>query len=275
MPFIPLLVAITLLAQPEPASNDADALKGPQIPICKAKSLVERDFQGTLRRLEIPVEEAALELIPLSETERIAAQAVLDERSVAMTRIVGENLELLLQFKLARDSNNTDDTRRLLREFYSKLAPVRQNGTMHDQLAAVLSAEHALELKRLSTEYRDAVIEDLSARQGPDAKRPRIALTAALAELGVEIKRAYESSIEGGQQELDALVSKLALDDTQEASVRAIVSEYFQTTMGKPNAAQRIKLFQDVNKILTPDQQAAFLREIYANPADRKPSKDK
>jgi len=275
MNLLSLICSCAIVLQPQPASSDADALKGPQVPDRPSKSLVERDFQGSLKRLEVPVEEAALELIALSDTERVAAQLVIDERVASITRIVGENLELLLKFKLARDSGNTEDTRKLLREFYAKLEPVRRDGTIHDQLAAVLETEHAAELKRLSTEYRDAVIDDLASKQGPDAKRPRIALTAALAELGVEIKRAYESSINGGQQELDALIVKLGLDETQEAQVRAAVSAFFQASFGKPTASQRIKLFQDLNKILTADQRATLLREIYANPADRKSSEDK
>lgn len=271
MTCLAFIASLALFIQPEPRNPDADALKGPAIPICKAKSLVEHDFEGALRKLDCPVEEAALELLSLSDTERFAAQSEIEDRAAGMSRIVGENLDLLLKFKLARDAGNTEETRRYLREFHSKLEPVRRDGSLEDRLVAVLSEEHALELKRLTREYRDAVIDDMMARQGQDAKRPRAALAASLTELGLEIKRAYESRIAGGQRELEELIARLQLNATQEAEIRRLVTEFVQATLGRPTASQRIRLFQDMNKHLTSDQRSHLIREIYATPADRNP----
>ena len=95
--------AAPALAQVQPAN---DILAGPTVQITPAPPTHEkRDFNGSLIRPDMAIEEAALELLDLTAEERAAAQIVLDKRAAILDGVVADNLELLIQFNGAADGN--------------------------------------------------------------------------------------------------------------------------------------------------------------------------
>jgi hypothetical protein len=255
------------LPQPEPTpAPETDALAGPTVAPDAPASLVVRDFDGKLRRLEIPAEEAALELLKLPPEEQAKADAVIAARRAQLDAIVGQNLELLLKFKTAKEAGSAQEVQQYLRQMLAKLGPVRDKGRLVDQLGAVLSPEKATELRRLSAEYWKAVIDD---ETGDSGERAKVTGRVMLGAIGLEIKRAYETRVGGQLAEVDDLIARLGLTAEQESKVRAVVLEYGQQTLGKPTDSQRAKLFTDLNTILTKEQRGVFLREIYATKGER------
>ncbi len=264
------LIFVASLAQPEPSAKPApaetaesDALAGPAVKDAASRSLVERDFDGKLRRLEIPAEEAALGMLDLTESERAAADGVLADRAAALDKVIAGNLELLLRQKTAREAGNAEGMQASVRELLGKLGPLRAKGRLVDQLAAVLSAEHGAEMKRLTREYWGALIDAEVEKAGPGAERGKIGAKEMLVAVGLELKRAYEARISGQQQELDDLIAKLGLTDEREADVRRIALDFAQKSLGKPTAEQRRELFCELNKVLTAEQRVVLIREIY------------
>ena len=273
-------LALTLaLALPQPETTPAptptpepDALAGPTVAPDAPASLVVRDFDGKLRRLEIPAEEAALELLKLSPEEQAKADAVIAARRAQLDGIVGQNLELLLKFKTAKEAGSTQEVQQYLRQMLAKLGPVRDKGRLVDQLGTVLSPEKATELRRLSAEYWKAVIDD---ETGDSGERAKVTGRVMLGAIGLEIKRAYETRVGGQLAEVDDLIARLGLTAEQESRVRAVVLEYGQQTLGKPTDSQKAKLFIDLNTILTKEQRGVFLREIYATKGEREGASSK
>ena len=273
-------LALTLaLALPQPEATpsptpapETDALAGPTVAPDAPASLVVRDFDGKLRRLEIPAEEAALELLKLSPEEQAKADVVITARRAQFDGIVGQNLELLLKFKTAKEAGSAQEVQQYLRQMLAKLGPVRDKGRLVDQLGAVLSPEKATELRRLSAEYWKAVIDD---ETGDSGERAKVTGRVMLGAIGLEIKRAYETRIGGQLAEVDDLIVRLGLTAEQESRVRAVVLEYGQQTLGKPTEAQKAKLFTDLNTILTKEQRGVFLREIYATKGEREGASSK
>ncbi|MFZ4574061.1 MAG: hypothetical protein ACOYN0_06665 [Phycisphaerales bacterium] len=262
------------LAQADPSTQPADdaALAGPAVGEQARKSLLQRDFNGTPRRLELPAEEAALELLGLTPEQKSATDAVIADRRAKLDAIVAQNLDLLLKLKGSRDSGDAAGLRQHTRELLGKLGPIREKGRLLDQLAAVLPPEKAAQLRALTRDYWEMKVEE-EVRGGEERSKARVKLM--LAAVGLEIKRAYETRISGQQQDLDDLIVRLELSSEQEGKVRGLFLEFAQKTLGKATADQRAELFRDLNKILTGDQQARLIREIYAGGSERKvaPSK--
>ena len=87
---------------PEDApSPDEAPLTGPDIGRAKMPSIIQRTFEGTLQRLDIWPEEAAIELLDLTDESREQINDILASRAAAIDKVVSENLDDLL--KLAND----------------------------------------------------------------------------------------------------------------------------------------------------------------------------
>lgn len=275
-------------AQP-PAQNPAP-LGGPSLAReAVRRTLVKRDFNGTLERLDIPAEEAALELLDLSEQEKTDVRLILAERAAILDKVVGENLPLLIQANNARESGDAVAGARYLRELSTQLRAFTARGRLSDELVAVLSPENGETLRTLVREYWQAVFEDARAaarsaapsdgmqpsdpiaadRDGaprPGAERPNareMMRRELLAAFGTEIRRSYERRIASRQGELDQLIAALDLDDATEGEIRRLFTDFAQQTLGNSTPAQRTKLANDLFRLLTPDQRRKVLEEVY------------
>jgi Spy/CpxP family protein refolding chaperone len=281
------LSAGLFIMQPDPDTRPGDAasppspvapLGGPAVaPEANTRTLVKRDFNGTLERLEIPPEEAALELLNLSEQEKTDTRLILAERAAILDKVVGENLPLLIQANNARESGDAAAGTRYLRELSTHLRALTARGRLSDELVAVLSPENGQALRTLVRDYWMAVFEDAraaaqraqasemggSAAGGDRASSREMMRRELLASLGAEIRRSYQRRIASRQGELDDLLSRLDLDDATEGEVRRLFADFAQQTLGNPTAAQRAQLANDLFRMLTPEQRRQVLEEVY------------
>jgi hypothetical protein len=251
-------------AQPSPGAENP--LAGPRVTAKKVKpTLVARDFEGKVRRLEVPAEEAALELLELTEEERAACQRVLDARSAILDRIVGSNLELLVQIGNATQAGDRPALVRLAGNVHERLEPLRRRGTLQKELAGVLPEAKGVRLQDLAGEYRTALRDEIvrEAKSKGERLRPAQGLArVGLLELGQEIRRSYYRQIAAGTAELESVIGKLGLTPEQEGKVRGMVLTFFQETMGKASPAQKRDLFLRVMATLEPGQKRELLRYI-------------
>lgn len=249
------------------SAKDEDALAGPRVRTDAARTLVHKDFNGALTRLERPAEEAALELLTLSDRERTATQAVLTERAAILDGVVGDNIPLLLRLQGAREEGLTPERRDALRQMVRKLAPLRARGSLRDELFACLDTDNATEFDRLIDEYSRAVVEDGASKVGQpgEAKsRGEVAVREQLAALGLEIKRSYDRRVSDGLARLDDALRLVEATPEQEARIRNLTTDFFQQVAGKPSQSQRMGYLRKVMAELEPAQRTTLLKDWYA-----------
>jgi hypothetical protein len=241
-------------------------LAGPKVKTGVArKSLVEREFGGKLKRLDVDPAQAALELLDLSEEERIATDRVRFERAAIMDKLVTDNLREVAEMANAFQARDTMEGLRLLKELFDKADTWRARGRLEDELAAELSEPNAAELRRITKEYLDAAIAESAAEPGLNGK-PRGRLGALMHErlttLGHEIRQSYERTIGAGAKDLDALLKRLAVTPEQESVIRAVIQDTYVATYGKPTKAQQAAAFLKIYGELDAEQRKEFAKYI-------------
>jgi hypothetical protein len=241
-------------------------LAGPKVDEAAAKpTLVRRDMSNRLRRLDLPAEEAALELIRLSPDEKGEVAHVLKERAKVIDRVVADNLELLLKVQLARDANDAKGQRDLLQELFAKFGELRERGSLRDEIAYVLSDEHAAQFREMVDEYHAAIVRDeLKGRAGQDDARGRaIVVRERLLAFGQEVRRSYDRQVQAKTAQLDDLLASIQATPEQEEKIRKITSDAFQASAGKPTLQQRREAFLKVFRVLNTDQRRTVLEQLY------------
>lgn len=243
-------------------------LAGPKIDEKTAgPTLVRYDMSNRLRRLtDSSPEEAALELLRLSEEEEGEVAHVLTERAKAVDEVVGSNLPLLLEATLARDANDRKALREHLGKLYERFAAVRARGALKDEIAYVLTDEHASAFRTLVDDYWKAVVRDeLKGRTGEmeGEKGRAIVVRETLMAFGMEIRRSYERQVAQKTAQLEELIARVDATPEQGEKIRQITAAAYQATAGKPTLQQRRETFAKVMKVLTREQQRVVLAGLY------------
>jgi hypothetical protein len=262
--FLCLSAASGVYAQPAgPSSTGPAPLAGPSVPAeQRATSLVHRDFEGKLQRLETSPEEAALERLSLDEATSERVDKILAERAAILDKVVSGNLELLVEINNAAQSGDKAALLRLAGDVYRQLQPLRDRGTLLAELGRALPADQHRRLQDMVLEYRRALRDDVTAEaaaKGETLKPRQSAGRQALAELGQEIKRSYERQISAGLAELETLLQKLELSPEQDGKVRTLITQHFERTKGKPTPAQKRELFFNLMAVLDGRQKRTLL----------------
>ncbi len=264
-PLVVLLAGTTGFAQ-----TAAQPLSGPKVAAPAPKtSLIERGLDGKVRRLEVPAEEAALDLLTMTEEENAKVETVMTERNAILDKVVGQNIEILLRLQgLQAEGPSRQDAQAALRELVEKLQPLRERGSLRDEVAGAMSADNAAKFRTLVEEYWKAVADEAVAeakKEDPNAAPARVVARVRLQAVGQEIRRSYDRKIASGKNQLDQAVAKLGLTPEQEDKVRNMATDYFQKTLGKATPQQRREFFQKLMRELTPAQRQALLSELYGS----------
>lgn len=224
-----------------------------------ARSLVARDFAGALKPLEVRPEQAALDLLDLSPEQRAAAQRVLDDRAVRLDSIVRKNLKLLAKGQTARASNDPAERRAVFSEFADTFGGLLDHHALSDSIAATLPTDEARRYRTIVDEYWAALEANAeNAPAGPMGRRQGPAVQV----MGQEIKRSFERVVGQGRERLDAMLAELQLTPEQEGKIRATIMDASLKAQGREQGSlQKLKLFRQIAKDLTPEQRAR-LREL-------------
>ncbi len=265
-----VLVSLTPPDQPAPADpatgQEPSVLAGPKVKTGEGrKSLVEREFGGRLRRLDVDPAQATLGLLDLSAEEKAATRTVLEERAAIMDKLVTNNLREVAEMANAFQARQMTEGLRLLKELFDKAEDWRARGRLEDELAAKLGESNAAELRRMTREYMDAALAESAAEPGLNGK-PRGRLGALVHErlttLGHEIRQSYERTIGAGAKDVEALLKRLAVSPEQESTIRAVIEETYVATYGKPTRAQQTVAFLKIYNALDAEQRKELARYI-------------
>ena len=247
------------VATPAPGS-DADALRGPTLtkhPDRPERSIVQRDFQGRLKKLEENPAMVGLGKLALSAEEKQRVEKVIGDRAAALDTIVRDNLKLIIELAQAKQSGDTEATNRIQAQVLEKASPYFKRGTLMNEVHPALSEEHAAELKRMVNEYAAVVAEEKIAdpMNGPKKENKVGALVAQGFEgFAAEAKASYERVIGGGGKEFESLIKLLQLTAEQESRIRQKAGDLFQKTYGKATKRQQFGLFMDIYAELDVEQ---------------------
>lgn len=138
-------------ATPSPAQPD-NPLAGPTVESVTTLTLVKRDFEGKLERIEARPEAAAAELLTLTPEERAMVNEMLERRNADVIKLTEDNYELFLKLQGARQGGDRQELMTLMRDFRVVAEPLLKP-SLFNQIRDVLPPEQRAEYERLVDEY--------------------------------------------------------------------------------------------------------------------------
>src|SRR5205814_3049126 len=194
---------------PTPAPT-APAPAGTPQPAPGEPTLIRHDATGKMVRPDLPPDEAALELVGLDASEREAVSQLLDARGAMLNHVIAENQPLLLKF-LGIDAGDTPkEQMQALKDLTTKaFAPLRDMGSLRDQVAPLLAPAKAAKYNEILSNYWSALSQEdsyLTAR-GKPMTPGQIRGRETMLAYGGEIRRSYERLVEAKADKLPELLA--------------------------------------------------------------------
>lgn len=261
-----VLITATLMADPPPAQMPT-TLAGPKVDRHPdgRRTLVQREFDGRLKRLEVEPVGAAVAIMVLSDSDRAAAERVLLARKTAFDALIRDNIPLLMRADGAFKGHDGGEGQLALQQLFEKARPIIDRGPLIDQVADAISPAAAAELRRIHAEYMAAAVQDRVDR-GEKPGRFGLRLAEGFAQFQREVEDSARRVFEGGDKEFKQLVAKLDLTPEQESRIQGMFMDLYANSMGKPPKGEQAKVLLKSLGLLTPEQKVK-LREIIAQEA--------
>lgn len=240
MRLIPV-IATALLAAPAPARQDSGPpLSGPEVvETAQETSLVRHDYMGSVRRLDVPAEVAAVRLLDLDGPTRTAVQDILVRRAALLDNLVLDNIHLLIQLGAAGAADDKKTQAAIATRLFVLAEPLRARGLLRDELAGVLPGPARRQFFDLIDEYKDALIAEHRAR-GSMKGRLGILAEDRLRILGEEVQRSFARQIDRrGEEQFERLLASLELRPEQESKIRHMAEEFIIGARFRPNPSQQ------------------------------------
>lgn len=268
----------TTPAQPA-ADQPGDALGGPTIKTpAVALTLVERDADGRVKKLDTNPAEAAVKKLPLSKETRAKVDDVLIAHALAMDNLVTENLELIVKIGTAKDSGNKAEMTKYMQEIWAVSEPMRKRGQLITQLGAVLSKDEADTMRKMVNQYFAERVKEEEARAketGDKSNMMKFGINEQIHVLGNDIKRAYERVIGQKNKDFEDLVKSLNLTPEQDGKVRAVFLDLAQKNFGKATSGQKAGAILKVVSFLDEDQRKTLYAKLAEYRGQKRPAYDK
>lgn len=242
-----------------------------------AASLVKRDFDGRIRRVEVDPAVAALEHLTLDAPTRERIDRVIFERNAIVDRIVQENLLTLADAAQAGQGGDKANAMKGLRTLMEAARPLRDRGRLIDEIAPMMPEDQAAEAKRLVREYWRAIVRERMEIGPPDEPGKKLnfveaSATEMLLALGQEGRNGFERTIGQQARNFEDLLKKLSLTPEQESKIRAAVQDSVterRTPDGKgyaePTGRDKLRnagRFMEIYGMLNAEQRRILLQEM-------------
>lgn len=265
----PLAISvITLGHAPDPPSDASEPpLAGPEVEAEAADpSLVERNAQGRIERLKIWPEQAAIDLLELSEETAQRVRDVINERAAAMDRVVQDQMQRVQQLGQAAEAQEWARALSELRKLYEDFRAELGRDSLQERIESVLPPEKVEEYRSIVEEYWKRVI---SEEMGEEVEgllktvQATIIQKAMSIELfGEEIGRSYERVASDGGEEIEYVMSQLQLRDEQKPEIRAILRDLFTSAEGEPTEDQWKNALREIHARLDCEQRAILFEMV-------------
>jgi len=253
-------------AESQPPAAQSPVLAGPPVtPGAALPGIVAFDFNGSVRRHDTTPEQAAVERLALGESVMSAVRRVLDHRDAVLDSFVATNIDLLVKFGAAAGGNDKLDQAALGLEAFQKLAPLREGGSLWEQVRAALPAERAKKFDRFMTEYWDAIVAEgkrTRNEQGKERTRFEIVAQERLAILGKEIERSFARQQYSGGIIVGYFTQDLELTDAQKARVRQMSLGLALGADMEATEKQQQQILVELMSILDEPQRAKVMKRL-------------
>lgn len=250
------------LPPPRPPAGTAPAPK----PVGESDlTIIERTAEGRLKRLEIPAEERAAQVMDLEPAERARVDKVLAERAALLDEILVKNFDLLGKMHAAEQAGNAEESRRVSGLYLAKLDRLLDRGRLEDEIRPELRLDHQAEFTRLITEYRRVLLAEASRESKAEGKevKPQILADREMRRaMAREFQRSYERAIVGTAVDYDKAMGGLGLKPEQESKVRNIAAEFTQKHKDQATPAQRRDLVMQVLNELDDGQRQKLIKAL-------------
>jgi|GEM_PF-759992 len=248
----------TRAADPAPTGKPDAPLSGPTISQTKKTlSIIQRDADGRVKRLDIAPAEAAVKAMTLSLELRKKADDVLFSQAATLDQIVRDNFDLIVKTAGAFDAKDRVAATRYVQELWSVSEPVRQRGQLVEQISRTLPKAEADQMRSLVREYLKARLKDeeeLAKAKGQNFDVIGFNIGETLHTLGQEIRRSYERVIGQGANDFEKVLADLNLTPEQDGKVRGLALDLLQNSGPNTSGPQRFRVFVQAINVLTPEQ---------------------
>jgi hypothetical protein len=257
---------------PQALEPPVSLLAGPSIAAESepGKSLVERDFNGALVRLETRPEVAAVRLLTLDAEQQRSIDALISARTSGVRELTFDHLDLFLAVQSARQSGAigpgaggrpSTDIASKIRELRSLAAPLL-DPPLVEQIAVALPLGQRDAYRAVVKEYADALIAEGAGERGmgEGAPRPRQTDSAFASQrlefnqLLREMARSLSAVVAERREQFDALIATVNATPEQTMRIQTILRE----TAGQPGKPatleERAATARKIMDVLTPEQ---------------------
>ncbi len=266
-----LLLTIAMGLMGSAAGQDDAPLGGPPVDAsATAPTLIERDYEGRLRKLERRPEIAALDMLGLTDTELAPANEVVDERAALIEKIVFNNLLLLGEVGTALETAppgaGMEAVEPDLRErFEAALGPLWMGTPLVDQIQDALPEHARVEYRRIVDTWYAAAMEQ-ARLTNPDAPASPYELVMRDV-VGGEVESAYERGQAGRDQAYEEFLAALELDPETEGRVReAALDAYLEIlndTGREPTQAEEALIFRKMLAVIPEEDHPRVWRAVF------------
>lgn len=243
----------------------APALAGPIVPASPGEiGLVEYDFNGKLRRLDVPPEEAALALLDLPREVRARIDAIILDRRRAIESIVTEQTDLLVQLNTAGSTGNKADQLMLGLRLLGELREATGGQTVRRRVRDALPKDLGDRFDALVGAYWRAVSHEQETRPGDVSPLWRSLTEESLRVLGLELERAFQSALSSGRLVVDVLLRGIDLSPEQEEAIKRITTDFSASAQPGADEKAYIPLVVGILAHLTGPQRKIVMERLRA-----------
>ncbi|MFM1803385.1 MAG: hypothetical protein RL136_264 [Planctomycetota bacterium] len=252
----------------EPMIQDAEApagdlLKGPPVVDSDSRTLVKRDLEGRLRRIEGRPEVAALAMLAIDPDVRDAAMRIVEERFEVVREHVIDQIDLLRESSDATRAGDRARAEELQREMIRRFDGWSERAPLLMSLAAVMPADAHAELTRMVDEYWSAWLAS-EAGTGNRAKPAELERRLAAQLLRGELTAVHNAALRPLQQRLDRIYEVAEVTDEQRAVIREAVIAHVKSTRLRQDADARLALSRAILAVLDDMQKERILAAALA-----------
>lgn len=268
-------VAIGQATESQSASEAPSApLAGPRVAEGpRTAGIVRRDFDGNVVLPEFSPEEAAFEALNLGgeyatpEQQAGAAKAreILATRRRLLDEFVIDHLQLLTELATAKGTGNRLDQLALFQKAFTALAPLREKGTLQQQIHAALPEADAKVFDQFLAAFWKAVEDNrgtMTTDEGTTPGRFGARAQVNLKSLGNEIRASYERVKESGELVYRRLTEGLRLTPKQQGALREVAANLAKAADEGASKGDHRKFFFAALRQLDEEQRPKFIRNV-------------
>lgn len=215
-----------------PEATHTDLLRGPAIGASKPPTLVEWQYDGSLRELETLPEEAALALLALDEATHAETDAILARREAHFDRVLSRNIILALHIDAAGKAEDKLLLARLLLELLAHFEPLRHEPHLRQQIADVLPQDQRRQYLDALRMYDAAWMQDAHAKRPKDTASDPVGLILERtgATFTHEIERSFKRIESSGLLAFEYVLAQLELEPEQTERIRTSSARYLSAS---------------------------------------------